>query len=532
MATLGSKVILFGGVTGPDATQQSLLDDTWEWDGTDWTERKPAHKPVVRRLYPLAYPLYLQLATLDGKVVLYVPPDPSAAPADGRTWLWDGTDWAEVTGNGPRTESGPLATLGSTVVLRANALDGKSTETWVFKDDSWGFATPYGPFLFRGAAAAIGNRDVFVGATKPYDVSGTWEWDGQNFTQRTVAVTPPARCGHAMSPTADGKVLLFGGGNVDASGRFERDYPMAQTWLWDGTSWTENPAAAPPGGSFAVARRDQALVLIRASDGPFHATWEWDNNRWTEMHPTVTPKTGPFAVAARGPNVLLLTYESVPIPQSSNVDWIAHTYEWDGVDWAEKQPARSPAMSFGFGLASRGANVAYLGKDETWEWDGNNWEKKLVANPPPRMEPAMATLGGKVVLFGGYESTTILRNDTWEWDGASWTQKSPSISPDARGWASYAMATLGNKVLLFGGARMSGGQLEPVPGMWEWDGTNWAQRTTDVPPARAEGALGSMGDHAVLFGGYGSSEPPHNPCNPISTDASPLPMSDMWIIRP
>ena len=57
-----------------------------------------------------------------------------------------------------------------------------------------------------------------------------------------------------------------------------------------------------------------------------------------------------------------------------------------------------------------------------------------------RQMPAMATLGSKVVLFGGLGNGT--HADTWEWDGSSWTRKTPAASPPRRSGA--MMATLGN----------------------------------------------------------------------------------------
>ena len=55
---------------------------------------------------------------------------------------------------------------------------------------------------------------------------------------------------------------------------------------------------------------------------------------------------------------------------------------------------------------------------------------------------------GVTVLFGGASLSGVF-SDTWEWDGTSWTQLSPAASPPARD--AHAMATLGSKVVLFGG---------------------------------------------------------------------------------
>jgi len=45
-----------------------------------------------------------------------------------------------------------------------------------------------------------------------------------------------------------------------------------------------------------------------------------------------------------------------------------------------------------------------------------------VPGPPARIAASAATLGGKVVLFGGQDDNENPLGDTWVWDGASWTQ--------------------------------------------------------------------------------------------------------------
>ncbi len=57
------------------------------------------------------------------------------------------------------------------------------------------------------------------------------------------------------------------------------------------------------------------------------------------------------------------------------------------------------------------------------------------SGPPARYFASMATLGGQVVLFGGYGGNYL--NDTWTFDGSSWTQVTGS-GPSARVEASMA----------------------------------------------------------------------------------------------
>src|SRR5258708_16069731 len=45
------QVVLFGGV-GADNT---VLSDTWTWDGSNWTQRSPASSPPARNFHAMAY---------------------------------------------------------------------------------------------------------------------------------------------------------------------------------------------------------------------------------------------------------------------------------------------------------------------------------------------------------------------------------------------------------------------------------------------------------------------------------------------
>ena len=54
----------------------------------------------------------------------------------------------------------------------------------------------------------------------------------------------------------------------------------------------------------------------------------------------------------------------------------------------------------------------------------------------------MATLNGKIMLFGGF-APGVIDDDTWVWDGASWSQASPTSHPSGR--QSAAAATLNGK---------------------------------------------------------------------------------------
>jgi len=58
-------------------------------------------------------------------------------------------------------------------------------------------------------------------------LAGTWVWDGSTWTQQSPATSPPARFGAAMAyDAATGNVVMFGGFETTAV------QPRGDTWIW------------------------------------------------------------------------------------------------------------------------------------------------------------------------------------------------------------------------------------------------------------------------------------------------------------
>lgn len=108
--------------------------------------------------------------------------------------------------------------------------------------------------------------------------------------------------------------------------------------------------------------------------------------------------------------------------------------------------------------------------DETWIWDGSAWASNGSGGPLARQSHAMASAGGKVVLFGGMNAADTPFGDTWVFDGTSW-MKAASGGPPAR--ASHMMAGLNGKVVLFGG--QGAASTLPLGDTWVFDGKGWTE---------------------------------------------------------
>ena len=69
---------------------------------------------------------------------------------------------------------------------------------------------------------------LFGGEDGNNDLSDTWEWDGEVWTQREAS-GPAARRGHVMTfDVTNQRIVLFGGASAVGT--------LDDTWEWNGTS--------------------------------------------------------------------------------------------------------------------------------------------------------------------------------------------------------------------------------------------------------------------------------------------------------
>jgi len=139
------------------------------------------------------------------------------------------------------------------------------------------------------------------------------------------------------------RVVLFGGRS--ASG------PLADTWTWDGTDWTElSPAHHPPARTFARAAEAAGAVLVFGGftrSGELNDTWSWDGTDWTELQPSPAPLgRGSGSMASVPGGALLFGGLTSDYSMSFSDTWL-----WNGTSWAALSApgpsARGTAMLVG-----------------------------------------------------------------------------------------------------------------------------------------------------------------------------------------
>jgi hypothetical protein len=226
-------LVLTGGLQG----RARRMDDTWEWDGRQWTLRSE-EGPVGREGAGIAYD------SARGRVVLFGGSDGSTIFQD--TWEWDGQTWEQVSHEGPSPRF-PAEMVYDEAQQRVILYGGHAPtdedfatnvgDIWVWDGNVWQelpAAEPY-PGIRAGTALVYEHSEqhwlLFGGANDDF-FNDTWAWDGQQWVELGVT-GPQARSGHDMVyDSARQRVVLFGGVDRPGGG------PITDTWEWDGQGWT------------------------------------------------------------------------------------------------------------------------------------------------------------------------------------------------------------------------------------------------------------------------------------------------------
>jgi hypothetical protein len=273
-------VVLFGGMGAANMT----LDDTWTWDGTAWTQRAPGSHPSAR---------WSSIGAQQGSVALLfggVVPYEGGANDENDTWTWDGVTWTTSPGADvpAARDSASAATYQGSLLLYGGLHDGSfDGDTWIWDGHSWFQQSPATSPGGRWGSAAVevsGEVLLFGGRTYPsnFNDAETWTFSGGSWTQVVTASAPQPRLGHAMA-TLGSRVVLFGGFVNGANGSYE----VGDTWVWDGSTWSEWSGTGPPARSgHSMASFGGRVVMfggVGTNGAVLGDTWLWDGSTWTSF---------------------------------------------------------------------------------------------------------------------------------------------------------------------------------------------------------------------------------------------------------
>jgi Galactose oxidase, central domain len=215
-------------------------------------------------------------------------------------------------------------------------------------------------------------------------LNDTWLWDGatSTWTQATMKSPPPRATGPVVfTDPLSGRAIMFGGYD-----RFKTLKAYGKTWRWTGTAWQKlHPAvsAYPRGGGVAAFDLARKNVVLTGGDGDTirtDNTWTWDGKTWTQQFPSTQVQqliSAGIAFDADSQLVIVFGGWGGDLGQETNQTW-----SWDGTNWVQLNPAKSPSARDGLGMAydpvahevvmfggeTKLINGKYL--NDTWKWTG------------------------------------------------------------------------------------------------------------------------------------------------------------------
>lgn len=413
------RVVMFGGDSGA-----GYLNDTWEWDGATWTQRVPTTSPPATAHHYMAYD-----ATRDATVM-----------CSDSTWEWDGTTWTQ-------TATALPAAMGYTDLVYAGAagvmlLGGNSNWLWngtAWTDVSFTATVPWPTLPVFATYDELRDRVIAIGwHESPADRTSVWEWINGNWQQlaATGLHAPHLVLTDVAYDPDHAAVWLFAGS------RFHD--PTAQLWDWNGTEWREHYDSMPQPRAHPLmtydARRARVVMFGGFGNGPVLAdTWEWDGAAWS------------------------LRTSSGPPPRGG------HTMTYD--------ERRGKVVMFGGNdLAHQSTVSAPAPRSDLWEWDGASWQQETVTPSP------IGTFSAAIAYDRAHGYTLVVTNgQTWTWDGVAWTERQPTHQPAVGTWNTTSLAydaRRGVSVLFLRYWDNTNGERLEV---WEWSGTDWIAKA--APPA-------------------------------------------------
>jgi len=308
-------VVLFGGSLGPSG---GLRNDTWEYDGVNWTRRSPTTSPPARARHAMAFDSFRSRTVLFGGW--------GGSPLND-TWEWDGMDWKLINQPTSPPSRSEHAMAYDSARLRIIMFGGLRTgpqylsDTWELDGGGWlqrNSATSEKHWHAMAYDSARGRCVLFGGL--PWGPSpDTWEWDGMDWAQRTPDTAPLDLVWHAMAfDSSRGRTVLFGGKDVNSN-------TVGDTWEWDGNDWTQlTPSTTPPSREKHAMAYDSIrgrVVMFGGRSGGFDGgpylndTWEYGapstlnaGGDSTHARDEEVPKTTRYLPDV-GPNA-----ETIPLP--------------------------------------------------------------------------------------------------------------------------------------------------------------------------------------------------------------------------
>jgi cysteine-rich repeat protein len=495
--TARGRLVLFGGAD----REGKFRNDTWEFDGTTWTQITTATAPSPRLEHAMAFDPTTNRVVLFGGLT-------GAFSAGADTWEYNGATktWQQIATSGPPPRGAHAMVYSpqrGKIVLFGGS--GPRSDTWEYSGGTWTQilgAGPSGRAEHAMAYSSLRNKIVMNGGIDGSNqvLGDTWEYNG-TWSRVTGGVMPPPRFSATLVELG-GPVVLIGGTSggiesfsdmwrLDASSEWAKLDPQSapsgrtapmiydevnrasavlvgigggfptDAWLFKGGRWLPAALPVPLTARFFHAAiydiaRSRAVLFGGFLGGTFNVTndmIEIDSNGVSVANP-VMPRPGPRIVPA-------MTYDSARntiVLHGGNINnaWINDTWEFDGATWTQIASDSHPKSIEQPSLAYdpiEDRTVTYGTEGVTWEYRRGTWSSLDAAGPGPRRAPVLVfnPERGRITMYGGLTSEGLV-GDVWELDGGTWKLLDVfGRAPEPREGTSLVADRSERALLMFGG---------------------------------------------------------------------------------
>ncbi len=444
------RIVLFGGreQLGLATGEVNDLGDTWAYANGDWTELNPATTPGPRQLSAMAYD------SVRDRMVLYggftVGTDGITPTTKSDTWEFDGTTWTQVGDESVKLTRPTMAydaARNQTILL---GLDAES-KTAMYRFDAvakaWVKLTPETlPDCANDSVMVYqshNNTLMSIGGNCGVALDKTWEWNGTTWTEiKTMSLgrIVAASLGH---DALRGTTVLYGGSEVGSP------TPRSLTLLYSNANWRFgiNNARPSPRSLFTMTS-DPATQTVwlfgglnEYSSSYLEDMWGMRNGQWFMKAAKDVPGRCDAPLAVFDTNRSKVVFACWP-----SGDLEIDVYEFDGAAFKKIETTKDRPDARRFGTLVYDETLkkvilfgGYDGqdfRDDTWTWDGANWTEVKKDKPDNRSLHAMwyDPLQKKTLIYGGIGRDSIEDHverfsDMWAFTGTGWTKLNVTTTP-------------------------------------------------------------------------------------------------------
>jgi len=434
---------------GVGTTLETLMH-RWVPDSRTWIRETPTTLPTCVNEAGLTYQVHNQRLALVGGLCS------GTTPSVDETWEWDGDNWTKLETSLTTRFTGAAVAYDVTAgrLVRYGGLaafaSAPDSSTYTYRNLIWRFnsaaANPAARSLLVLRADPVRNTLWLMGGLSEFSIANTifynddfWRFQNGQWYEEVRVPDLPLQCATPLSAFDSDRsvmVVVCGDGGV-----FE----------WNGSAWKSFSGLqdTPDPRRFAGLAYDANLkktVYFGGYDGVNYRddTWTWNGTGWTEVKPKDEPENrGQMAMWYDPLAKKTILFSGVGRPNiDEKVTRFNDMWSFDGTNWTTMAVTQTPGIRFGSQVAvdPRDSKVLLFGGlratvegkiveqfygNDLWQWDGatSRWTEIVVpGGPSPRQnvgfdfDPSL----GKFVLFGGFAGN-FYHSDVWTWDGSTWT---------------------------------------------------------------------------------------------------------------